>query len=104
MTVQHTALEPKTLQHIALARKLDELRAANPREAAEYAYALALFHRSEGHQNAAEHFGHCAIALLNECPMDTLEQCAGLHVSIENILIPGIFHQDVVRRDLNLAA
>lgn len=80
-----------------LEQKLAELRGDKPREAAEYAYALAQIARGQGDNESARTFGKDAIALFDANPMDTLEQCAAINVTLGGIAIPSIIHQDVVR-------
>ncbi len=73
-----------------------------PREAAEYAFAIAITYKDQKQHEDAEKYGRLCIKQLDECALETLEQCAPIHLSIEGVIIPEIFHQDVVRNRLNL--
>lgn len=83
-----------------LERNLNELKNENPREAAEFAYALAELYFKEGNTEKATHFGRESIRLFDQCKMDTQEECAAIHTKLNGVLLPEIIHQDVVRNRL----
>ena len=83
--------------YAALEQTLDFLRDVDPRDAAEYAYVLAMLHRRAGDDKQAIRFGKESIALLNGCQMETMDDCAARNVVIEGIAIPDLIHQDVIR-------
>jgi hypothetical protein len=76
--------------------------AGKRREAAEYAFALAKLHQKAGDSTEATRYGQLSIDHFDACTMETQAQCAGLHQEIGGVLIPGLIHQDVVKRELGL--
>ena len=89
------------MQYTALEQTLNSLRDVDPRNAAEYAYVLAMLYKQVGDDEQAIRFGRESIALFNKCPMETAEDCAPRNVVIEGIAMPSSFiHQDVVRNRL----
>lgn len=93
-------IEEIAMEHTALEQTINSLRDADPRNAAEYAYALAMLHKRAGDDDRAVRFGREAIALFNKCPMTTMEECAARNVVIEGVALPDLIHQDVVRNRL----
>lgn len=85
------------MQYVQLEQTLDSLRDSDPRNAAEYAYVLAMLYKQAGNDAQAVRFGREAISLFDKCPMDTAEDCAARNVVIEGVAIPDLIHQDVVR-------
>lgn len=85
------------MEHTTLEQTLNSLRDADPRNAAEYAYALAMLHKRDGNGDQAVQFGQEAIALFDKCRMETMEECAARNVVIEGVALPDLIHQDVVR-------
>lgn len=85
------------MQYTVLEQTLNSLREVDPRNAAEYAYVLAQLHKRAGGDEQAIHFGREAIALLNKCRMDSMEECAAHNMVIEGVVLPDLIHQDVVR-------
>lgn len=88
------------MAHEETEKTLESLRNTKPKEAAEYALALAVIYKRKGNNERAIQYGKEAIALLDQCPTDSLEDCAGVNILIEDVLIPGILHQQVVRNYL----
>lgn len=85
-------------KYAVLEQTFESLKEVDPRNAAEYAYALAAIYRRDGNNEEAIRFGREAIALFDKCPMETAEDCAPRNVVIEGIAMPSSFiHQDVVR-------
>jgi hypothetical protein len=70
---------------------------ADPREAAEIAYAIASLKRQEGDLAGAGQYARRAIDLFRSVPTDTLEDCAARNTVVEGIVIPDIIHEDVVK-------
>lgn len=83
-----------------LERKFNEMKDENPREAAEFAYALAELYLKEGNTEKATYFGQESIRLFDQCKMNTQEECVAIHTKLGGIMIPEIIHQDVVRNRL----
>ena len=85
-------------KYAALEQTFVSLKAVDPRNAAEHAYALAMLHRRDKNDEEAIRYGREAIALFDECSMETAADCAPRNVVIEGIAMPSTFiHQDVVR-------
>lgn len=86
------------MKYVTLERTLESLKGVDPRNAAEYAYALAVLYHRDGNTEEAIRFGREAIALFDKCPMETMDDCAPRNVVIEGIAMPSsLIHQDVVR-------
>ena len=85
------------MQYTVLEQTLNSLHEVDPRNAAEYAYVLAMLHKQAGNDEQAIRFGREAIALFDKCRMDTMEECATRNVVIEGVALPDLIHQDVVR-------
>ena len=84
-------------QYQALENTIASLSEASPREAAEYAYVLAMLNKQAGDNEQAIQFGRKAIALFDRCRMETMEDCATRNVVVEGVALPDLIHQDVVR-------
>lgn len=85
-------------KYAVLEQTFESLKEVDPRNAAEYAYALAAIYRRDGNNEEAIRFGREAIAIFDKCQMETAEDCAPRNVVIEGIAMPSSFiHQDVVR-------
>lgn len=82
---------------------LNDLETVDPRNAAEYAYALAVLYQQGGNSDRATQLGLKAITLFGLCRMETMEDCAALNVAIEGVVIPDLIHENVVRDRLKLA-
>ncbi len=96
-TEKDTSMEKYT----ALEATLESLKATDPRNAAEHAYALSMLYKNAGNDAEAIRFGRESIALFDTCTMDTMEQCACQNVVIEGIPMPSSWiHQEVVRERL----
>ena len=85
------------MQYTVLEQTLNSLHEVDPRNAAEYAYVLAMLHKQAGNDEQAIRFGREAIALFDKCRMDTMEECAARNVVVEGVALPDLIHQDVVR-------
>lgn len=81
----------------ALEQTLNSLREVDPRNAAEYAYVIAMLHKRAGNNDEVVRYGREAIALFDKCRMDSMEECAARNVVIEGVALPDLIHQDVVR-------
>ncbi|MBI3019743.1 MAG: hypothetical protein HYY60_00235 [Parcubacteria group bacterium] len=75
-------------------------KAGDFKKAAVYAYALARLAEKDKDESRARYFTARCLELVNQYPTDTLEQCASAEVSVAGVLIPGLFHEGTVRRDL----
>jgi hypothetical protein len=80
----------------SLVRKFERLRETDPRNAAEYAYAIATLYKRQGNVSEATSYASQAIELFDKCPMNTLEDCSARNVTIGGIAIPDLIHQGVV--------
>lgn len=92
-----TSNQKEEIKMLSLQQKFELLKNTDPRDAAEHAYALAMIHKRNGNTEEAVRFGRETITLFGQFPMETLEQCAARNVTIENIAIPDIIHEEVVR-------
>ena len=81
----------------ALEQTINSLREVDTRNAAEYAYVIAMLHKRAGNNDEAVRYGREAIALFDKCQMETMEECAARNVVIEGVALPDLIHQDVVR-------
>jgi len=97
--IQNTPQET-TMKYAVLEESMTSLKEEDPRNAAEYAYALAALYHRDGDRDKALHFGHESILLFGKCEMQTLEDCAARNTVIEGIAIPSIIHEEVVRERL----
>ncbi|MEK6535585.1 MAG: nucleoside-diphosphate kinase [Thermodesulfobacteriota bacterium] len=95
--IENHAKQGDIMQYAALEQTLDSLREVDPRNAAEYAYVIAMLHKRTGDSKQAIQFGRESIALFGKCRMDTMEECAARNVVIEGVALPDLIHQDVVR-------
>lgn len=82
---------------ISLERKLASLRESDPRSAGEHAYALASLNLKAGNTDEARRFGQEAISLLDSTANETLQDCGARNTVLGGIVIPDVFHGDVVR-------
>lgn len=85
------------MQYDKLEQIMNSFSNTNPRNAAEYAYVLAMLHKQSGNNEQAIRFGNEAIKLFNKCSMETMEDCAAHNVVIDGVALPDFIHQDVVR-------
>jgi len=99
-TEYQTRKEVSTMKYAVLEQTLNSLRDVDPRNAAEYAYVLAMLHKQAGDNEQAVRFGREAIALFDKCRMETMVDCAANNVAIEGIALPDFIYQDVVRNRL----
>ena len=72
----------------------------NPREAAEVAFAIAMKAKQDGNIEKATEFGKRSVQLFEQLNVQTMEECANLHMTINGIGIPDLIHEDVVRSRL----
>jgi len=82
-----------------LKRYLKESISADPRTAAEVAYALAILH--EGTPEGERYVQMC-MDLLELANIVTLEEAASRFTSINGVQIPSLFHEEIVRVRFNL--
>lgn len=84
--------------------KLEEnyrsLLTANPREAAEVAYVLAVLLWKRGDTTRARRFAEESIRLFEQLRVETLEEAAARFVTLEGIALPSLIHENVVRERL----
>ena len=85
------------MKYVALKKTFKSIKKVDLRNAAEYAYALAMLCHRDGDIEGAIRFGREAITLFDKCQMKTMEDCAARNVIIEGIAIPDLIHQNVVR-------
>jgi len=77
--------------------RFHELKRSDSREAAEYAYALAVTMAQAGNKPNAERWAKIALAQLARCDTESLEACAARNIAIGDVGIPSIFHEGVVQ-------
>jgi hypothetical protein len=70
------------------------------REAAELAYAIAVRLQAEGRVRAASEYGRACLALYDELPTETIEQCTPTQMNVAGVSLPNYLHEDVVRSRL----
>ena len=85
------------MKHAQLIQTFDRLRELDPRNAAEYAYILAVLFLRDGDTKEAIRFGLESIALFDQCPMETYEDCVARNHFIDGVALPDLIHQEVVR-------
>ena len=85
-----------------LEKTVKSLRKVDPRNAAEYAYAIAMLHKRDGNFDEAKKYAQMAIDLFDQCQMNTMEECAARNVVIEGVAIPDLVHQGVVRNRIKM--
>lgn len=88
------------MSYAALEQTFNTLRDVDPRDAGEYAYALAMLGKQSGDTELAIRYGKEAVALFDKCQMETLDDCAAHRVSLGGVVIPEFIHQGVVRKHL----
>jgi hypothetical protein len=86
------------VEHSALKATLEELQETDPREAAEFALALALACAKQHDVTRARDYARQAEELLAKCPTNTLAECATHHVELDGILLPTLVYPDVPQR------
>jgi hypothetical protein len=69
-------------------------------EAAELAYAIAVRLQAEGRVRMASDYGRTCLALYEELPTSTIEQCTPTHMKVAGVSLPDYLHEDVVRARL----
>lgn len=72
---------------------------AEAKEAAICAFALARKAQEQQDDSMARHFSEKCLELLSKYPTGTLEQCTHPYVTVSGVLIPGLFHEETVRRE-----
>ncbi len=65
----------------------------DPRNAAEYAYAISEHYRQNGNTALATHFSCQAITLLDKCKMETMEECTPSNDFIGEVAIPSSYQR-----------
>lgn len=97
-TEYQTKKEVSIMKYTFLEQTLNSMRDVDPRNAAEYAYALAVLYQRDNNIEEAIRFGRESIVLFDKCKMETMEDCASRNVVIGGVAMPSSFiHQDVVR-------
>jgi tetratricopeptide (TPR) repeat protein len=66
------------------------------RNAAEYAYTIAVVARKQGNKEKAKEYAKKSIEIFNEINIQTLEEVAAINNVIDNVVIPELIHEDVV--------
>jgi len=78
-----------------LERRFAEIKADNPREAAEVAFAIATHYRNTNPEKSKQFVVKC-LDLLRLCGTENSEECACANVCICNITLPDFLHEGVV--------
>ncbi len=66
------------------------------RNAAEYAYAIAVIAKKQGNKEKAKEYAEKSIEIFKETNIQTLEEAAAINNVIDNVVIPELVHEDVV--------
>jgi hypothetical protein len=85
-----------------LTEALSKLSTQNPREAAEYAFAMATLALQDGDADMAAKYAKTSVELFERSHTDTLEDCAPINAEIAGVIIPDIIHEGVVRARFGL--
>lgn len=72
----------------------------NYQDAAILAFVLAKKAQKADDDKEATRLGRKCLELLKKYPTDTMEECASPYISVADVLIPGFFHAETVRREL----
>ncbi len=83
-----------------LEQKLADLKGTDLREAAEYAYALAMIYKAKGDTAKAIHFGLDSVELFDRSKLRTEWDMTRRNTVIGGITLPETIHQGVVRDHL----
>lgn len=70
------------------------------KEASICAFVLARKAQKQREDHLARHFAEKCLELLSKRPLETLEECTHPYIAVDGVLIPGLFHEGTVRRDL----
>lgn len=70
------------------------------RDAAELAYGIAVRLQAEGRVRDASKYGRTCLALYEELPTTTIDQCTPSQMQVAGVPLPGYLHEDVVRTRL----
>ena len=93
------SMKPENLQNEALHyEEIQEIK-----KAAEIYYALAVILKDDPEK--ARQFGDKSVSLLKMIPSSTIDDCVNYFQSINDVVIPEIFHDNVVKSrlsDLNI--
>lgn len=83
---------------------VDCATAGEIKEAAICAFVLARKAQKRHEYRAAENFAEKCLELLRGSAgtLGTLEQCAHPYIAVDGVLIPGLFHEGTVLRDLHM--
>ena len=83
-----------------LEQKLSDLKDTDLREAAEYAYALAMIYKKKGDTAKAIHFGIESVELFDRSKLRTEWDMVRHNTVIGGITLPETIHQGIVREHL----
>lgn len=93
---------------IKVGTKIDNIEAVfegmvtnEPRKAAELAYVIAITAKVAGNNDKAREYGKKAIELFDQLNVQSQDDCAAIYVVINDIALPDLIHQDVVRNSLS---
>ena len=76
------------------------LSRGSKRQAAEMAYAIAVRLQAEGRVRDAAVYGRTCLALYEELPSSTIDQCTPTQMKVAGVALPDFLHDDVVRSRL----
>jgi hypothetical protein len=77
------------------------LSSGRKKEAAELAYVVSIRRQAEGHVREASAYAQKCLALYEELPTDTIDQCAPTRVKIAGVSLPDYLHENVIRSRLS---
>ena len=69
-------------------------------EAGELSYAIAVRLQAEGRVRHAAKYGQACLALYEELPTSTIEQCTPTQMKVAGVSLPDYLHEEVVRSRL----
>lgn len=85
-----------TMQIDNIEQEFGKMKTEDPRKAAELAYVIAKAAKDSGDTEKATKFGKESIAIFDKLNVQTQEECAAKHVTVNGIALPDLIHSDVV--------
>jgi hypothetical protein len=79
-----------------LEKEFREQLQVDERNAAEFAYAIAMLAKNQGNLSKARDYAKQCIQIFEKLNIKTLEQAAAKNITIKGIPIPGLIHEKVV--------
>lgn len=88
-----------------LTREMETLvKGGNDREAAEFAFAIAVIHQQGGESDLSRRYGQRCLELLKQCDQETTGDYAPRNVILGGVAMPSsYFHREVVMNRLAIS-